>query len=69
MHAQDKALSDPMDAAMDLMRLNGLIRRAVGLVKGLEIKLSDDSYEFAVTSYVPGFKVKPWPVQHEENLP
>lgn len=56
-HAQDKTLSDPMDPAMDLMRLNGLIRRAVGLVKGLDIRLSDETYEFAVTSYVPGFKV------------
>ena len=36
--AKDKGASDPMDEACQAMRLNGLVRSAVGLIKGVEIK-------------------------------
>lgn len=42
---------------MDLMRLNGLLRRAIALVKGIDIRVSQEAFEFAMTSVVPGFKV------------
>ena len=42
---------------MDLMRLNGLIRKAISLVKGVDLTVSDDSFEMALTSIVPGFRV------------
>lgn len=55
--AQDKAASDSMDPAMDLMGLNGLIRKAINLVRGVEIAITDDMFEMAVISIIPWFKV------------
>jgi len=46
-----------MEPAMDLMQLNGLIRKAINLVTGVQIHVSKDVFEFAVTSVIPGFKV------------
>ena len=54
---QDKEASDSMEPAMNLMQLGGLIRRAVALVKGMDIRVSEDSFRFGITSVVPGFKV------------
>ena len=42
---------------MDLMQLNGLIRKAIHLVTGAQIRVTEDEFEFAVTSVIPGFKV------------
>ena len=54
---QDKSASDSMDPAMDLMQLNGLIRKAIHLVTGAQIRVTEEEFEFAVTSVIPGFKV------------
>ena len=42
---------------MDLMQLNGIIRRAINLVTGAQIHVDETMFEFAVTSIIPGFKV------------
>ncbi len=42
---------------MDLMQLNGLIRKAIHLVTGAQIRVNEEEFEFAVTSVIPGFKV------------
>ena len=36
--SQDKEGSDSMEPALDAMRMSGLMRRGVALVRGLEIK-------------------------------
>jgi hypothetical protein len=54
---QDKAASDSMEAAMDLMCLNGVVRKAINLVKGLEISFTDETFHMAITSIIPWFKV------------
>lgn len=46
-----------MEPAMDLMCLNGLIRKAINLVKGVDISITEDLFEMAVTSIIPWFKV------------
>ena len=38
---QDKGGSSSMEAAMDLMQLNGIIRRAINLVTGAQIHVDD----------------------------
>ncbi len=48
---------------MDLMQLNGLIRKAIHLVTGAQIRVTEEEFEFAVTSVIPGFKVP----QHEAS--
>jgi hypothetical protein len=50
--------SDAMDAAMDLVQLNGVIRRAVSLVRGVEIRHTAADIEIAVFSVLPMFKVR-----------
>ena len=55
--AQDKAASDSMEPAMDLMQLNGIIRKAIILVTGAQIRVDESMLELAVTSIIPGFKV------------
>ena len=57
MAAKDKDASDSMDPAMDLMGLNGLIRKAINLVRGVEISITDDTFKMAITSVIPWFKV------------
>lgn len=54
---KDKAASDPMENALDLMQLGRLVRSAVKLVKGIAIQVDDDSFEMAVYSSIPWFKV------------
>jgi hypothetical protein len=67
---QDGRASDPMHTACDIMQLNGLVRVAVSLVKGIEIGLRPASayngsgspqailMEMAVFSVVGWFKVR-----------
>ena len=54
---QDKAASDSMDPTLDMMKVNRLIRSAVGLVKGTQLKQSDNSFEITVLSGILWFKV------------
>eukprot|EP00854_Cymbomonas_tetramitiformis_P004444 gene4444-5455_t len=46
-----------MDQAATLMQLNWVIRRAVCLINGLEIAISDDTFTLTVLSVIPWFKV------------
>lgn len=54
---QDKVASDSMEPAVQLMQLGRLVRSAVRLVKGIRIRIVDDSFEMAVFSAIPWFKV------------
>ncbi len=56
---QDKEASSSMNAALDLAEIHGLLRKAICLLKGCEIRLDNGEFTFAVTSVVPWFKVKP----------
>lgn len=42
---------------MDLIRLNGLVRQAVQLIRGVEIRQGGGTFEFSVLSVFPWFKV------------
>lgn len=53
---QDKEASDTLDGAMELVKLNRLIRPAVALVKGMEIVHAHGQFEFSVLSAIPWFK-------------
>lgn len=46
-----------MDEAIRVMQLNGLIKIAVSLVRGLELKVGDEFFDMAVFSVVSWFKV------------
>ena len=55
--SQDKAASDSMEPTMSLMQVNRLIRTAVRLVKGMELRQSGNSFEIIVLSGILWFKV------------
>lgn len=46
-----------MQETFEVMQINRLIRGAVGLVKGTELKQTEDSFEIAVLSGILWFKV------------
>ena len=46
-----------MQAAMDLVHLNPLVKKAVTLVTGVIIRVTEADIELAVTCKVPWFKV------------
>ena len=46
-----------MEPTLTLMRVNRLIRTAVGLVKGMQLRQSQDSFEMIVLSGILWFKV------------
>ncbi|KAF8056366.1 hypothetical protein HT031_006365 [Scenedesmus sp. PABB004] len=54
---KDGAASDSMDAAMGLIRLNGVMRTAVRLIKGVRIQLDEGHFDFAVFSVIRWFTV------------
>eukprot|EP00879_Flechtneria_rotunda_P017482 GHRR01018330.1.p1 GENE.GHRR01018330.1~~GHRR01018330.1.p1 ORF type:complete len:164 (+),score=27.51 GHRR01018330.1:115-606(+) len=56
-YLQEASLSDSMEPAMTLMRLNGVVRTAVKLVKGVKLHLTEESFVFAVFSVISWFKV------------
>ena len=53
-----KGESTSMDAACDLCHMNFILKRAVGLITGLELECTDTEFKLAVTSVVPWFKVQ-----------
>jgi hypothetical protein len=55
---QEHALSDSMDPALNLMRMNGIMRQAVKLIKGIKINLDQDHFELVVFSIIRWFKVR-----------
>ena len=54
---QDKHASDSMEELLHVMQVNRLIRAAVGLVKGVELQQTGDSFQIAVLSGILWFKV------------
>ncbi|GBF88035.1 hypothetical protein Rsub_00747 [Raphidocelis subcapitata] len=54
---KDKDASDSMEPAMDLIQLNGLVRQAVGLIRGVEVRQGGGDFEFSVLSVIPWFKI------------
>ena len=58
---QDKQASDSMAAAIELARLNRLVRAAVTMIKGIQIAQTERGFEMAVFSVVPWFKVRQTP--------
>jgi hypothetical protein len=54
---QDRKRSDSMDPACDAAQLHGLLRRAIGLMRGLDICLTDESFKFSVISVIPVLKI------------
>ncbi|KAG2454616.1 hypothetical protein HYH02_000457 [Chlamydomonas schloesseri] len=55
---KDKRRSESMEAAMNMMHLNGIVRQAVKLVRGVRIDLTRENFTFTVFSYIGWFKVK-----------
>ncbi|KAI8469874.1 MAG: hypothetical protein J3K34DRAFT_269105 [Monoraphidium minutum] len=54
---KDKARSDPMDEAIQLMALSGLMRQAIKLIRGVQIQQDSDKFVFSVLSVFTWFKV------------
>lgn len=54
---KDKAASDSMEATLQLMQVNRLIRTAVRLVKGMELRQGSNSFEIIVLSGILWFKI------------
>ena len=51
-------MSDSMEPVMAAMRLNALVRKAVGTTKGVRIRMDGDDFEMAVLSSILWFKVR-----------
>ena len=49
--------SDALDEICDLLRMNWLVRKAVLLVRGIEITTSPDEIKFDIFSVIPWFRV------------
>ncbi len=47
-----------MEPALRMMRMNGIMRTAIRLIKGVRIRLERDSFELAVFSVFAWFKVR-----------
>ncbi|KAI8463357.1 MAG: hypothetical protein J3K34DRAFT_444242 [Monoraphidium minutum] len=54
---KDHAASDSMEEIMEVMRMNGVLKTAIRLLRGLEIKLDEQNFSFAVFSVVRWFKI------------
>lgn len=54
---QDTAASDSMEAAMRLIHLNGMMRTAVRLIRGVKIGLDEQHFHFGVFSVISWFKI------------
>eukprot|EP00854_Cymbomonas_tetramitiformis_P007161 gene7161-8539_t len=58
-----------MDEAASLMQLNWVTRKAVRLINGLEIAISEDVFTLTVLSVIPWFKVvESYPMNGSEKV-
>ena len=57
MALQDFEASTSMAPVIEEMKLNGFVRTAIRLVRGVEIKHNEDVFEFGVFSVIKWFKV------------
>lgn len=46
-----------MEGACDAAQLNGLLRHAIKILRGLQIKLTADEFQFSVVSALPILKI------------
>ena len=51
-------MSDSMDGPLDIIHAPWLIRQAVHLIVGLELKLSNGEFHFVVCSAIQWFKIR-----------
>lgn len=49
--------SDSMEEAIALLRLNGIVRTAIRLIKGIKLTIGGGQFEMAVFSFISWFKV------------
>eukprot|EP01025_Chloroclados_australasicus_P029518 TRINITY_DN2951_c0_g1_i1.p1 TRINITY_DN2951_c0_g1~~TRINITY_DN2951_c0_g1_i1.p1 ORF type:complete len:316 (-),score=31.26 TRINITY_DN2951_c0_g1_i1:375-1322(-) len=54
---KDFERSDSMDKALDLMEMGGIVRTAVRLIRGVQIKLTEKEFVFSLFSIIPWFKI------------
>ncbi|KAL4856024.1 hypothetical protein ACK3TF_003464 [Chlorella vulgaris] len=54
---KDRAASDSMEAACDAMHLGGIIRSAIRLIRGLEVRCNGQLFRMSVLSGILWFKV------------
>jgi len=54
---KDKDASDPMDEAISLAGLSGLMKQAIKLIKGIEVKQEDEKFQFGLFSVISWFKI------------
>ncbi|GLC37616.1 hypothetical protein PLESTM_000627200 [Pleodorina starrii] len=65
---RNRESSDSMEHAMNLMRLNGIVRQAVKMVRGVRIDVDPNNFTFTVFSVISWFKVKEmYPLSGEER--
>lgn len=60
---KDPVLSESMEDALQLLQLNGLVRTAIRLIRGVRLRVTEEEFEFVVFSVIPWFKVVeryPW---------
>ena len=55
---KDAAASDSLDPALDLLAVGGLPRRAIALVRGIELRVDGDTFRMAAFSPIPLLKVR-----------
>ena len=55
---KDDASSDSLGPPMDLLHMPFLLRQAVRVIVGLDIKLTDDTFHFNVCSLIGWFKIR-----------
>ena len=47
-----------MDPVCDLMRINGLVRMAIGLLRGMEVDITEDTFKMNICSVISWFKIR-----------
>jgi hypothetical protein len=70
---QDRARSDSLSRACDIMHLQGLMRHAVNILKGTRILLTRDTFHVAAVSVIPVIKIaercEHWPTPSCDHIP
>lgn len=49
-----------MSEVINLMEMGGLMRRAIHMIRGIQVTQSEANLHLAVFSAIPWFKVCPW---------
>ena len=47
-----------MEDVCNLMKINGLTRMAIGLLPGMEVDITDDTFVMNIVSVISWFKIK-----------